>query len=76
MPLVSETIKVISNADDMPMQPPIAPAPKYMKDRIDGSARRTMDYVSKRSAAKKIDLQRQLSENTAKMAIIKKAKIA
>ena len=75
MPLVSETIKVISNADDMPMQPPIAPAPKYMKDRIDGSARRTMDYVSKRSAAKKIDLQRQLSENTAKMAIIKRAKI-
>ena len=76
MPLVSETIKVISNADDMPMQPPIAPAPKYMKDRIDGSARRTMDNVSKRSAAKKIDLQRQLSENTAKMAIIKKTKIA
>ena len=76
MPLVSETIKVISNTDDMSMQPPIAPAPKYMKDRIDGSARRTMDYVSKRSAAKKIDLQRQLSENTAKMAIIKKAKIA
>ena len=76
MPLVSETIKVISNADDMPMQPPIAPAPKYMKDRIDGSARRTMDYVSKRSAAKKLDLQRQLSENTAKMATIKKAKIA
>ena len=75
MPLVSETIKVISNTDDMSMQPPIAPAPKYMKDRIDGSARRTMDYVSKRSAAKKIDLQRQLSENTAKMAIIKRAKI-
>ena len=75
MPLVSETIKVISNADDMPMQPPIAPAPKYMKDRIDGSARRTMDYVSKRSAEKKIDLQRQLSENTAKMAIIKRAEI-
>ena len=76
MPLVSETIKVISNTDDMSMQPPIAPAPKYMKDRIDGSARRAMDYVSKRSAEKKIDLQRQLSENTAKMAIIKKAKIA
>ena len=75
MPLVSETIKVISNTDDMSMQPPIAPAPKYMKDRIDGSARRTMDYVSKRNAEKKIDLQRQLSENTAKMAIIKRAKI-
>ena len=24
----------------MPMQPPIAPAPKYMKDRVDGSARK------------------------------------
>ena len=57
----------------MPMQPPIAPAPKYMKDRVDGSARKRMD-VSKR-AEKKIDLQRQLSEKTAKMAIIKRAKI-
>ena len=72
--LVSETVEIISNADEMPMQPPIAPAPKYMKDRVDGSARKTMD-VSKR-AEKKIDLQRQLSENTAKMAIIKKTKIA
>ena len=71
--LVSETVEIISNADEMPMQPPIAPAPKYMKDRVDGSARKTMD-VSKR-AEKKIDLQRQLSENTAKMAIIKRAKI-
>ena len=73
MPLVSETVEVISIADEMPMQPPIAPAPKYMKDRVDGSARKTMD-VSKR-AEKKIDLQRQLSENTAKMAIIKRAEI-
>ena len=53
----------------MLMQPPIAPAPKYMKDRVDGSTRR-MDNVSKRRAEKKIDLKRQLSENTAKMAII------
>ena len=73
-PLGIETIEVISNAEEMLMQPPIAPAPKYMKDRVDGSARKTMD-VSKR-AEKKIDLQRQLSENTAKMAIIKKTKIA
>ena len=58
MPLLSETVEVISNADEMPMQPPIAPAPKYMKDRVDGSARKTMD-VSKR-AEKKIDLQRQV----------------
>ena len=74
--LVSETVEIISNADEMPMQTPIAPAPKYMKDRVDGSAKRTMDNVSKRRAEKKIDLQRQLSENTAKMAIIKKTKIA
>ena len=74
-PLVSETIEVISNADDMPMQPPIAPAPKYMKDRVDGSARRTMENVSKRRAERKVKLQRQLSENTTKMAVIKKPKI-
>ena len=74
-PLVSETIEVISNADDMPMQPPIAPAPKYMKDRVDGSARKTMENVSKRRAERKVKLQRQLSENTTKMAVIKKPKI-
>ena len=39
----------------MPMQPPIAPAPKYMKDRVDASARR-MDNVYKRRAGKKFDL--------------------
>ena len=60
----------------MPMQQPIAAVPKYMKDRVDGSARRTMDNVSKRRAEKKVELQRQLSKNTAKIAIIKKAKIA
>ena len=59
----------------MPMQPPIAPAAKYMKDRVDDSARKTMDNVLKEELKKKIDLQRQLSENTAKMAIIKRAKI-
>ena len=59
----------MSNAEEILMQPPIAPAPKYMKDRVDGSTRR-MDNVSKRRAEKKIDLKRQLSENTAKMAII------
>ena len=53
-PLVSETVEVISNADEMPMQPPIAPAQKYMKDRVDGSARKTMDNVSKRRAEKKL----------------------
>ena len=74
-PLVSETVEVISNADEMPMQPPIAPAAKYMKDRVDDSARKTMDNVLKEELKKKIDLQRQLSENTAKMAIIKRAKI-
>ena len=75
-PLVSETVEVISNADEMPMPPPFAPAPKYMKNRLDSSARKTMDDVSKRRAEKKKkDLQRQLSENTAKMAIIKEAKI-
>ena len=72
-PLVSETVEVISNADKMPMQRPIAPAPKYMKGTVDGSARKTMDNVSK--SWKKIDLQRQLSKNKAKMAIIKRAKI-
>ena len=60
----------------MLVQPPIASAPKYMKDGLDGSARKTMDNISKRRAEKKIDLQRHLSENAAKMAIIKKAKIA
>ena len=74
-PLVSEAVEVISNADKMLMQPPIASAPKYMKDGLDGSARKTMDNISKRRAEKKIDLQRQLSENTAKMAIIKRAEI-
>ena len=57
----------------MPMQLPIVHAPKYMKDRVDVSARKTMDNVSKRGAEKKIDLQRQLSKNTSKMAIIKRA---
>ena len=38
----------------MPMQPPIAPAPKYMKDRVDGSARKMMDNVSKRRTEKKL----------------------
>ena len=52
-PLGIETIEVISNAEEMLMQPPIAPAPKYMKDRVDGSARRT-DNVSKRRAEKKL----------------------
>ena len=47
-PLVSETIEVISNTDGMPMQPPIAPAPKYMKDGVNGSARRSMENVSKK----------------------------
>ena len=51
-PLVSETVEVISNADEMPMQPPIVPAPKYMKDRVDGSASKTMDNASKRRAEK------------------------
>ena len=41
-----------------------------MKDRVDRSARRTMDNVSKRRTGKKNELKRQLSENTAKMAII------
>ena len=50
MALVSETIEIISNTDGMPMQPPIAPAPKYMKDGINGSARRTMENVSKKRA--------------------------
>ena len=50
-PLGIETIEVISNAEEMLMQPPIAPAPKYMKDRVDGSARKTMD-VSKRAEKK------------------------
>ena len=54
MPLLSETVEVISNADEMPMQPPIAPAPKYMKDRVDGSARKMMDNVSKRRTEKKL----------------------
>ena len=54
MPLVSETVEVISIADEMPMQPPIAPAPKYMKDRVDGSARKMMDNVSKRRTEKKL----------------------
>ena len=53
-PLISETVEVISNADKMPMQPPIAPAPKYMKGRVDSSARKTMDNVSKRRAEKKL----------------------
>ena len=53
VPLVSETVEVISNADEMPMQQPIAPAQKYMKDRVDGSARKTMDNVSKRRVGKK-----------------------
>ena len=75
-PLVSETVEVISNGNKMLVQPPIASAPKYMKDGLDGSARKTMDNISKRRAEKKIDLQRHLSENAAKMAIIKKAKIA
>ena len=52
VPLVSETVEVISNADEMPMQPPIVPAPKYMKDRVDGSASKTMDKASKRRAEK------------------------
>ena len=52
VPLVSETVEVISNADEMPMQPPILPAPKYMKDRVDGSASKTMDNASKRRAEK------------------------
>ena len=34
----------------MPMQPPIAPTPKYMKDGVDSPARRTMENVSKRTA--------------------------
>ena len=34
-----------------------------------------MDNILKEELKKKIDLQRQLSENTAKMAIIKRAKI-
>ena len=54
MPLLSETVEVISNADEMPMQPPIAPAPKYMKNRVDGSARKMMDNVSKRRTEKKL----------------------
>ena len=52
--MISETVEVISNADKMPMQPPIAPAPKYMKGRVDSSARKTMDNVSKRRAEKKL----------------------
>ena len=52
--MLSETVEVISNADEMPMQPPIAPAPKYMKDRVDGSARKMMDNVSKRRTEKKL----------------------
>ena len=54
-PLASETVEVISNADEMPMSPPVAPAPKYMKDRVDRSARRTMDNVSKRRTGKKMN---------------------
>ena len=53
-PLLSETVEVINNADEMPMQLPIVPAPKYMKDRVDGSARRSVDNISKRRAEKLI----------------------
>ena len=63
----------------MPMQPPIATAPKYVKarsfDKADTFNQKAMDIAKKRNE-KKVDLQRQLSENTAKMAIIEKAQIA
>ena len=52
--MLSETVEVINNADEMPMQLPIVPAPKYMKDRVDGSARRSVDNISKRRAEKLI----------------------
>ena len=31
--LISETVEVLNNANEMLMQPPIAPAPKYVKAR-------------------------------------------
>ena len=63
----------------MPM--PIAPAPKYMKarnfDKVDSSSMKAIELnTAKRRAEEKVELERRLSENTAKMAIVKKSKIA
>ena len=57
VPLVSETVEVISNSDQMPRQPPIAPASKYMKarrfDKVDGSGRKQWKITSEKKELKK-----------------------
>ena len=63
------------------MQPPIAPAPKYMKarnfDKVDSSSIKAIELnTAKRRDEEKVELEKKLSENTAKMAIVKKPKIA
>ena len=65
----------------MPMPPPIAPAPKYMKarnfDKVDSSSIKVIELnTAKRRDEEKVELEKKLSENTAKMAIVKKPKIA
>ena len=78
-PLAGETVEIINNTGEMPM--PIAHAPKYMKarnfDKVDSSSMKVIELNSaKRRAEEKVELERRLSENTAKMAIVKKPKIA
>ena len=60
VPLVGETVEIISNAHEMPMQPPIAPAPNYMNarnfDKADDSSIKAIELnTAKRRAEKKLN---------------------